>query len=142
MPTRVIDVGPTTSELTSSTHVRLISTDGVQDPYIALSYCWGADTTGVFTLHSETYSLMTGRGGICVSRLARTHREVISLVRALGFRYLWIDALCIIQGDAADWERESKTMARVYGNAALTVIAGRSAGSKDGFVTNELLERF
>jgi len=81
---------------------------------------------------------MTGRGGICVSRLARTHREVISLVRALGFRYLWIDALCIIQGDAADWERESKTMARVYGNAALTVIAGRSAGSKDGFVTNEL----
>lgn len=138
MPTRVVDVGGMPSGRTPSTHVRLISTNGIQDPYIALSYCWGVDTSGVFTLNAETYSLMTGKNGIPHSKLAKTHREVISLVRALGFRYLWIDALCIIQADAADWERESKTMARVYGNAALTVIAGRSAGSKDGFITNEL----
>lgn len=33
----------------------------------------------------------------------------MALARALGIRYVWIDALCIVQGDPADWERESKT---------------------------------
>ncbi len=89
------------------------------------------DTSGIFTLTSDTYDAMVE--GIRESSLAKTHREVISLARTLGIRYLWIDALCIIQHDAADWERESKTLARVYGNAALTVIAGRSAETKDGF---------
>ncbi|KAK4206706.1 heterokaryon incompatibility protein-domain-containing protein [Rhypophila decipiens] len=134
MPTRVIDVE------FDFNRVRLITTEGIQEPepYIALSYCWGVDTSGLFTLNKQTFAAMTDGHGLPDSKLAKTHREVISLVRALGHRYLWIDALCIIQGDAEDWEKESKTMARVYGNAALTVIAGRSASTKDGFITNDL----
>jgi len=133
MPTRVIDVGiPGTAE----PHVRLVSTGGLNERYLALSYCWGADTSGVYTLNRHTHAIMTR--GIEEPALAKTHREVISLARALGIRYVWVDALCIIQGDVADWETESKTMARVYGNATLTIIAGRSPGSKNGFLTNEL----
>jgi hypothetical protein len=133
MPTRVIDVGETKEEPTS---VRLVSTKGMREKYIALSYCWGSDTAGILTLSSSTYTTITQ--GVKMSELARTHREAVFLAHAIGIRYIWIDALCIIQGDVADWERESKIMARVYGNAVLTVIAGRSAGTKDGFIANEL----
>lgn len=36
---------------------------------------------------------------------------------ALGYRYLWIDSLCIIQHDEIDWAHEARLMATVYGNA-------------------------
>lgn len=133
MPTRIIDVGDTKNE---PTFVRLVSTKGKREKYIALSYCWGSDTAGILTLNPNTYTTITQ--GIKIFELAKTHREVVFLAHAIGIRYIWIDALCIIQGDIADWERESRTMARVYGNAVLTVIAGRSAGTKEGFITNEL----
>ncbi|KAF6821894.1 hypothetical protein CPLU01_12342 [Colletotrichum plurivorum] len=67
--------------------------------------------------------------------LTKTHQETIQFTRALGFEYLWIDALCIIQGDAQDWAFESRHMEQVYGNAALTVMAARSPDSRLGFMT-------
>ncbi|KAK0642998.1 heterokaryon incompatibility protein-domain-containing protein [Cercophora newfieldiana] len=137
MPTRVIDVGES-GTLERTPHVRLVSTQGMSERYIALSYCWGPDTSDIFTLNTSTHAAMTSTQGVQVSTLARTHREIIDLARALGIRYVWVDALCIIQGDAADWEKESKTMARVYGNSTLTIIAGRSPSSKSGFLTNDL----
>ena len=61
--------------------------------------------------------------------------EAVQATRDLGIRYLWIDALCILQseyrGDAeaeADWQRESVRMNDVYGGAYLTLVA---AGSSD-----------
>lgn len=36
------------------------------------------------------------------------------MTRALGLRYLWIDALCIIQDSRSDWEKRASQMARVY----------------------------
>ncbi|KAH6627916.1 heterokaryon incompatibility protein-domain-containing protein [Chaetomium tenue] len=130
----VIDVG---SPGAPTTHVRLVATNGLRERYIALSYCWGADTSGILILNASTHAALTQ--GVPETQLAKTHREVVSLARALGIRYVWVDALCIIQGDAQDWERESKAMAEAYGNAALTVIAARSAASKDGFITNDSL---
>ncbi|KAH6621603.1 heterokaryon incompatibility protein-domain-containing protein [Chaetomium sp. MPI-SDFR-AT-0129] len=131
MPTRVIDVGNHGAPITP---VRLVTTQGLRERYIALSYCWGADTSGVLTLNASTHAALAQ--GIPETQLAKTHREIMSLARALGIRFVWVDALCIIQGDAKDWERESKAMAAVYGNATLTVIAGRSAATKDGFIAN------
>jgi hypothetical protein len=106
----------------------------MREKYIALPYCWVTDTSDILTLNVDTYAAMTRK--INDSDLAKTHQEVISLARALNIRYACVDAICIIQGDAADWEREPKTMAQVYGYATLTVIAGRSADSRKGFITN------
>ncbi|CAH0040728.1 unnamed protein product [Clonostachys rhizophaga] len=132
MPTRVLDVGDSVNRKPIS----LVHTQRVCDDYIALSYCWGEVGNDILTLTTATYGAM--RGGIAESALSKTHQEVISLARTLGIRYVWVDALCIIQGDAEDWERESKTMAQVYGNATLVIIAGRSADSRRGFITNNL----
>ncbi|KAJ6444515.1 heterokaryon incompatibility protein [Purpureocillium lavendulum] len=133
MPTRVIDVGTRDDR----SQLRLVSTEHMPcEPYIALSYCWGVTADDILTLTAKTFASM--RQGIRESDLAQTHRETVVLARALGIRYIWVDALCIIQGDEADWARESKTMAQVYGNATLTVVAGRSADARNGYIDNTL----
>ncbi|KAK3953866.1 heterokaryon incompatibility protein-domain-containing protein [Pseudoneurospora amorphoporcata] len=134
MPTRVIDVGdqalPAAKRIT-----RIVLTKDLKQPqpYTALSYCWGKGTQA--KLNDENLAEFTKI--LPESKLSKTHTEAIDLTRLLGIRYLWIDALCIIQGNTKDWESESKRMASVYGNAELTIIAGRSADSGLGFVTND-----
>ena len=46
--------------------------------------------------------------------LTQTMRGSITVARALGVRYLWIDSLCIIQDSASDWELEAGKMAAIY----------------------------
>jgi hypothetical protein len=62
------------------------------------------------------------------STIPPTLQDAMSLTRALGFRYIWIDALCIIQGDTVDFERESNIMHQIYSGAALVICA---TGSRD-----------
>jgi len=61
--------------------------------------------------------------GIDLETLPQTFRDAIKFTRALGVRYLWIDALCIIQrdDDLADWKLESGRMADYYRNSHLTL---------------------
>ena len=64
--------------------------------------------------------------------LTRTFRDAVIITRNLGFSYLWIDSLCIIQNDAKDWETESARMADIYGNSAVTIAASSSENSRAG----------
>ncbi|KAJ2981689.1 hypothetical protein NUW58_g6627 [Xylaria curta] len=134
MPTRLIDVGEPEGEK----YARLVitRTSEIQAPYLALSYCWGKSMQSNICLRDENLAEL--QSYINEEQLARTHRDVFQLARDLGFRYVWIDALCIVQGNSEDWAYESKTMAQVYGNAALTIIAGRAADSGEGFLENRL----
>ncbi|KAF9775389.1 hypothetical protein IL306_006506 [Fusarium sp. DS 682] len=129
MPTRVVDVG------NEGDRPRLVVTGpDMKEKYLALSYCWGP-ATDTFTLNHHTMEGMLK--GIDESRLVAAHRDTIAVSRQLGIRYIWIDALCIIQGDKEDWECESKLMARVYGNATLTITAGRSGDARNSFIANQ-----
>ncbi|KAG7413815.1 hypothetical protein Forpe1208_v008231 [Fusarium oxysporum f. sp. rapae] len=134
MPTRVIDVG----NGSQGDLPRLVVTDqSMKEKYLALSYCWGPGTD-TFTLNHKTMEGMLR--GIDEPRLVAAHRDTIALARRLGIRYVWIDALCIIQGDKDDWERESKLMAKVYGQATLTITAGRSGDARNSFIANTYKE--
>jgi hypothetical protein len=58
--------------------------------------------------------------------------------RRLGFRYLWIDSLCIIQDDENDWLSESAKMCDVYTYSYLTLAATSSSDGSGGlFFTAE-----
>ncbi|KAH6681646.1 hypothetical protein B0J14DRAFT_430609, partial [Halenospora varia] len=46
--------------------------------------------------------------------LTRTFVESINFAVSLGFRYLWIDVLCIIQDSIADWQVESSKIGDIY----------------------------
>lgn len=107
LPTRLIEFSP---------KVRLCETAGQCGQYLALSYCWGTSVSQ--ESQATTPNAVTTReyidsfyNEIPLDTLAATVRDAVSLVQRLGFRYLWVDALCIIQGDAADWEHEPRVTA-------------------------------
>ncbi|KAG7284297.1 hypothetical protein NEMBOFW57_010666 [Staphylotrichum longicolle] len=58
-----------------------------------------------------------------------TIEQAVEVCVCLGIEYLWVDALCIIQDNTADWEREAKKMATVYTMATVTIIAASSTSS-------------
>ncbi|KAF2028211.1 HET-domain-containing protein [Setomelanomma holmii] len=49
--------------------------------------------------------------------------NAIDLVRRLGYQYLWVDALCIVQDDVTCWNLNVYQMDLIYGNAVLTICA-------------------
>jgi len=98
--------------------------------YICLSHCWGRQSH--FRLTRETLSQM--RAGLEIWRLAKNFQDAIQITRLLGIRYLWIDALCILQDSHLDWELESAKMGQYYKNSWLTISAGMSDGAADGLL--------
>ncbi|KAB8242097.1 heterokaryon incompatibility protein-domain-containing protein [Aspergillus flavus] len=58
--------------------------------------------------------------------------DAISINRRLGIRYLWIDALCIIQDSQDDWAQESVKMGHIYDSSYLTIAASASEDSNGG----------
>ncbi|KAI1348713.1 heterokaryon incompatibility protein-domain-containing protein [Xylaria sp. FL0043] len=124
MPTRLVDLG----EPQDRRPIRLVITGKfhAHAPYVALSYCWGASESVPLLLVDGNLSELQSR--IDEEQLPKTHRDVFQLARDLGFRYVWIDALCIVQYNREEWERESP----------LTIVAGRAADAREGFVENRL----
>ncbi|KAI1815746.1 heterokaryon incompatibility protein-domain-containing protein [Poronia punctata] len=99
LPTRLLDIS-------NNKKIRLrLRPDIITTEYVCLSHCWGTTTKpSCITLQS---TLQSNLAGIPPSEIPPTFQHVITLVRDLGFRYLWIDSLCIIQDDVQDWARES-----------------------------------
>jgi hypothetical protein len=124
LPTRVIDVEP----WPGSHYLRLVSSKGCDGDYAALSHCWGTSPVNKTTKAREA----SYRRGIRFASLGKTFQDAIKVTRNLGLRYLWIDALCIIQDDKDDWRREAETMADVYANASVTLAATASADGAGG----------
>jgi hypothetical protein len=67
-----------------------------------------------------------------MSDLPQTFKDAIWITRRLGYQYIWIDSLCIIQDSAEDWEAESKKMAAIYQNATATISADAADGDHQG----------
>lgn len=92
------------------TACRLIETEpGDKGQYATLSYCWGLSLP--FTTTTE--SLQQHCQAIVFNQLPCTLQDAVMLARYLGFMYIWIDCLCIVQDDRKDWQRESAKMAAV-----------------------------
>jgi hypothetical protein len=64
--------------------------------------------------------------------LSKTFCDAIEIARNLGFSWLWIDSLCIIQDDKEDWRRESALMATVYGQSGLNIAATAAPDGQTG----------
>ncbi|KAH7323888.1 heterokaryon incompatibility protein-domain-containing protein [Rhexocercosporidium sp. MPI-PUGE-AT-0058] len=131
LPKRVLDISRQSEDEEDT--IKLIEiTDStlIQGRYIALSHCWGRE--GHFRLTESTLNQM--KTGLPTSSLAKNFRDAITITRLLGLRYLWIDALCILQDSQIDWELESAKMGQYYERAWLTIAAGMSDGGKHGLL--------
>jgi len=114
VPSRILDVG------TYSDSIHLQRTLlGWAGPYVTLSHCWG----GGEILKTTKQTLKTMKSGIQISSLPATFAAAVQLTRALGFKYLWIDSLCIIQDSREDWMTESSQMGKIYSHSSLTISA-------------------
>ncbi|KAJ4295494.1 hypothetical protein N0V90_007507 [Kalmusia sp. IMI 367209] len=130
-PTRLLDLG--SSEVDE---IQLIETasSSVTHPYVALSYCWGPPEEARTQLKTERGTLDERKRCIPFSIMSPVMQDAVRTTRTLSYRYLWIDALCIIQDDKQDWEREAESMGRVYSNAILTLCALSSSSCNEGFL--------
>ena len=74
---------------------------------------------------------------IPVSKLPAVFIDAFSIARSLGIRYLWLDALCIVQDDKQDWDIEARKMGGIYQSAHVTIAATRSGCVSDSFLPKD-----
>lgn len=115
--------------------IRLVDTSSepgfnpIQIKYACLSHCWGKSRIASSTTMDK---LQTYKQAINLSELPRNFKDAVELCRALQIRYLWIDSLCIIQGDTCDWENHVDKMTEIYSGSLLTFGAAVSTHSNGG----------
>jgi hypothetical protein len=131
LPTRVIDIKHIREQ-----RISLLTSNVRRGKWIALSHCWGFQE--FLKLTSKNIDVM--HRSIPLSHLPKTFRDTVKLATTLGIRYIWIDALCIIQDSPTDWDRESSQMPSIYANSSITVAAAASTDSRGGFVRHACSE--
>jgi hypothetical protein len=97
--------------------------------YLTLSHCWGS---GRNVPKTTNRTLQSHKQNIPWSTLPRTYQDAIALTRSLGFRWLWIDSLCVIQDDASEKDEVSLHMNHIFGNSFLTIAATSAMDSNGG----------
>lgn len=98
--------------------------------FAALSYKWG-DSQQFLTTEAELAHLRQP-SDLAHRPLPRTVRDAITLTRDIGLKYVWIDALCIIQDSDDHKAKQISRMHHIYGGAAVTIIAASSNDADDG----------
>ena len=122
LPTRVIDVG----SADGSRKPRIAIGGRKRDQYVTLSHRWSQASREVATTRANIAERLQA---IPLALFPRTFRDAVSITRRLGYRYLWIDSLCIIQDDKSDWEKECQKMCTVFENSSFTISALRAHDS-------------
>ncbi|KAK5677888.1 hypothetical protein LTS10_009771 [Elasticomyces elasticus] len=132
-PTRLIDVQtPCGNQLQLVETSSLPSQTADESRYIALSYAWGDENHKRFLATVANYEEL--KLGILTTDLPKTFQDAVQVTRGLGVRYLWIDALCILQGLGGDFDTEAERMEVVFSNAYCVIAASRATGTSDGFL--------
>lgn len=131
-PKRVLFVG-------DSKKLTLIEKPVQGEDYLVLSHCWGRPTEEEKKRFCTTPGNYQDRlQGFSYDNVPRTFQDAVRVTRLLGKQYLWIDALCIIQGPDGDWNSEARTMEDVFSHAYCTIAASVARGWGDGFLKPNL----
>ena len=127
-PTRLLEI--------QSDPLRLRIVDGQprRPRYVAFSYRWGQLSWSDSSLLLQ-HNYAEWQESVRFAALPKTIQDVIYVAHQLGFTYLWIDRLCIIQDSESDFAREASNMGAYYANAALNIAALDAEGAADGFLT-------
>lgn len=132
MPTRVIDVSGET--------LRLIDTraEGLKHgKYVTLSYCWGGPQPVTTTKASLEQYLRV----LPAEELPQTISDAITVTRELRVKYIWVDAICIVQDDPEDKVVEISRMTGVYNRSYVTISASTASTCHHGFLQIRKLEK-
>ena len=100
--------------------------------WAALSYCWGTEPSSKLT----SKSLPSFEQGIMMATLDATVCDTICVARDLGIKYIWIDALCIIQDDKKDMDLQMAKMRLIYEKSIVTLVTTHTSSVKQGFLSS------
>ncbi|KAH7147852.1 hypothetical protein DER46DRAFT_629895 [Fusarium sp. MPI-SDFR-AT-0072] len=116
-PTRLLYVCNTQPAL----QFRLVESQDIPDgaEYLTLSHFPGAGST----LQLTRSNIEAFKSSIPIDELSRVFIDACNTAIRLSHEYLWVNALCIIQDDPADWQHEVGCMASTYGNSWLNISA-------------------
>lgn len=127
LPTRLIEIP--NDPATNGIRLRESSDLHTETRYSALSYCWGGIKPACMTIPQNFLSHLTN---IPWSSVPQTFRDAVLFTQALHLEYIWIDSVCIIQCNEADWSHESTRMYNCYSNAFVTLAAASSMNCNGG----------
>lgn len=99
--------------------------------YVTLSYVWGSQAQRL-TLTRTNHNVLNKKGAIELDDLSRTIRDAAVVVQMLGERYLWVDALCIVQDDQNDLAVRLPLMGQIYARSLVTIVAAASTDANSG----------
>lgn len=112
--------------------LRLVdSSDSEGMRYVALSYVWGTNAQRLILTRANCVRLEE-TGAIQLNHLPQTVVDAIKVVEMLEERYLWVDALCIIQDDEDDLAASIPSMGYIFGGAFLTIVAASNVDANSG----------
>lgn len=98
--------------------------------YIALSYVWGASSslkTTKSTIHQFSMDQAFDKSK---TKLPALVESAIEFSESLSERYLWVDALCIVQDDDADVSDQISKMDAIYSCSYITLVAAAGTSSQ------------
>jgi hypothetical protein len=99
-------------------------------PYLTLSYCWGGDQE----FKTTEKSLLTSKGVVNVSELPQTIKDAVTVTMEMGYSYLWVDSICIMQDNDKDRTNEIARMPAIYNNAICCIAASFPTHVGQGFL--------
>lgn len=130
VPRRLIDLGP--SRNSAPILVTLDNRTWVE--YATLSYCWGPPDDVAKQSKTTRDTIEAHRNGIPRDAMSAVIRDAIVVCKTFNIRYLWVDALCILQGDLEDWQEQSSHMSDIFGNSYLAICPVASSSCVEGFL--------
>jgi serine/threonine protein kinase len=119
LPTRLVDIRP---DNVADGSVRIVDSAQLDSEcgsidYVSLGYSWGQEEPVLATNRLKAMQSELSR-----DLLPRALNEAISAAERMGYRYIWVDSLCVLQDSEEDKERECLATADVYRNSALTIV--------------------
>ena len=100
--------------------------------YAALSYVWG-DAEQLVVLKKESLAgFLVEDSEYLALPLNYTIADAIGLASRIGLRYIWIDALCIIQDSPEDKAIQIPQMHQIFSRAELTIVAAYGSDADAG----------
>ncbi|OCK78533.1 HET-domain-containing protein [Lepidopterella palustris CBS 459.81] len=124
LPARVID-----------TQKACVVSSAEADPnmrYVTLSYVWGQAAQYMLVAANKAKLMSDGAFTSIQDQLPRTIQDAMEVVNRLGMRYLWVDALCIVQDDEKDRTKEIYRMDSIYEGSAFTLVAASGTDANAG----------
>lgn len=107
-----------------------VPVDSSRPRYLALSYVWGSVSQPVLTRAvSETWH---AEGGLRAEDLPKTIADAIQLAEMIGYEYIWVDALCIIQDEHDTRHHQIAQMHTIYQQADATIVAADGSNCNEG----------